>query len=127
MPASYDYDTKYEPPAPTIPVGLSRSGETSASQEIVALVDTGADATMLPVDVLKSAKTRYVQQRLMRGVMGEPKTVNLYLAAVHVAGHVIHGIRAIAGPEGSEAIIGRDVLNQLEITLNGPAHEVWIA
>jgi predicted aspartyl protease len=127
MPASYDYDTKYEPPAPTIPVGLSRSGETSASQEIVALVDTGADATMLPVDVLKSAKTRYVQQRLMRGVMGEPTTVNLYLAAIHVAGHVIHGIRAIAGPEGSEAIIGRDVLNRLEITLNGPAHEVWIA
>jgi len=127
MPASYDYDTKYEPPAPTIPVGLSRSGETSASQEIVALVDTGADATMLPVDVLKSAKTRYVQQRLMRGVMGEPTTVNLYLAAIHVAGHVIHGNRAIARPEGSEAIIGRDVLNQLEITLNGPAHEVWIA
>ena len=127
MPASYDYDTKYEPPAPTIPVGLSRSGETSASQEIVALVDTGADATMLPVDVLKSAKTRYVQQRLMRGVMGEPTTANLYLAAIHVAGHVIQGIRAIAGPEGSEAIIGRDLLNQLEITLNGPAHEVWIA
>ena len=82
---------------------------------------------MMPVNVLKSAKARYVQQRLMRGVVGESATVNLYLAAVHVAGHVIHGIRAIAGPEGSEAIIGRDVLNQLEITMNGPAHEVWIA
>lgn len=43
MPASYDYDTSYEPPAPAIPVGLSRSGETSASQEMIALVDTGGD------------------------------------------------------------------------------------
>jgi hypothetical protein len=29
-------------------------------------------------------------------------------------------------PVGSEAIIGRDVLNELEITFNGPAHELWI-
>ncbi len=28
---------------------------------------------------------------------------------------------------GSEAILGRDVLNQLELTLNGPAQETWVA
>ncbi len=48
MPVSYDYDTNYEPLAPTMPVGLSSSGETSASQEIVTLVDTRADAKMIP-------------------------------------------------------------------------------
>lgn len=126
MPASYDYDSDYEPAAPVIPVGLSRAGAIEAAQEIIALVDTGADATMIPVDVLKSAGARYVQQRSMRGVVGGSTTVNLYLTAVHVAGNVIHGIRAVAVPVGSEAIIGRDVLNQLEITLNGPAHEIWI-
>lgn len=81
---------------------------------------------MIPVDVFRSAGARYVEQRSMRGVVGGSTTVNLYLTGVHVAGHAIHGIRAVAVPVGSEAIIGRDVLNQLEITLNGPAHEIWI-
>ena len=40
---------------------------------------------------------------------------------------IIHGIRAVAVPEGAEAIIGRDVLNQLEVTLNGLALEISIA
>lgn len=62
----------------------------------------------------------------MRGVIGGSMMVNLYLTAVHVAGHVFHDIRAVAAPVGSEAILGRDVLNQLEIILNGPARKVQI-
>ena len=60
----------------------------------------------------------------MRGVVGEAITVNLYLTAVHVGEHTIHGIRAVAIPAGSEAIVGRDVLNQLVVRLNGLAHVV---
>jgi hypothetical protein len=30
-------------------------------------------------------------------------------------------------PIDSQPILGRDVLNQLELTLNGPAQELWIA
>ena len=52
--------------------------------------------------------------------------MNLYLASVHIAGVVIHGIRAVAARDTTEAILGRDVLNQLEIVLNGPAQELWL-
>ena len=71
MTTSYDYDSSYEPAAPIIPVGLSPSGEISVRQEITALVDSGADATMIPVNVLTTAGARYVEQRQMRGVVGE--------------------------------------------------------
>lgn len=127
MATSYDYNRDYYPAAPTILIGLSPSGGTEARIEITALVDTGADATMIPEDVLISAGARYVQQHRMRGVVGESVSVDLYLTAVHIASHTIHGIRAIAIPPHSEAIVGRDVLNQLEITLNGPALEMWVA
>jgi predicted aspartyl protease len=53
-------------------------------------------------------------------------TVNLYLAAVHIGEYIVHGVRAVAVSSGDESIVGRDVLNQLEVLLNGPAHEVWI-
>ncbi len=127
MTTSYDYDSSYEPAAPVAPIGLSPSGETTARRRVTALLDSGADATMIPVDELIAAGARYVEQRQMRGVVGESVRVNLYLTAVHIGNHEIHGIRAIGVAVGSEAIIGRDVLNQLEVMLNGPAHETWIS
>jgi predicted aspartyl protease len=127
MTTQYDYDNSYEPAAPVVLIGLSSSGETTARQEVAGLLDSGADATMIPVDVLTAAGARYVEQRQMRGVVGEAVAVNLYLAAVHIGEHIVRGIRAIGMPIGSEAIVGRDVLNQLEITLKGPAQETWIS
>lgn len=126
MTTSYAYDSSYEPAAPVVPIGLSPSGETTPRRQVSGLLDSGADATMIPVDVLTTAGARYVEQRQMRGVVGESIRVNLFLTAVHIGNHVIHGIRAVGVPAGSEVIIGRDVLNQLELTLNGPAHESWI-
>lgn len=35
--------------------------------------------------------------------------------------HSIHGVHVTATTHANEAIIGRDVLNQLVVTLNGPA------
>lgn len=51
MSVSYDYDLDYEPVAPIMPIGLSRAGKSEIRKEITALIDTGADATMIPVDV----------------------------------------------------------------------------
>jgi hypothetical protein len=59
-------------------------------------------------------------------VVGRAIRVNLYLTAVHIGDHILHGIRAIGTNNTSEAIIGRDVLNQIEVTLNGPALEVRV-
>ncbi len=53
--------------------------------------------------------------------------VDTYFTVVKIGPYVVRGIKAVAIPTGSEAILGRDVLNQLEITLNGPAQELWLA
>ena len=127
MTSSYPYDNNYDPAAPVVPVGLSPSGEAEARQQVQALLDSGADVTMIPVDILLNAGARFVERRQMRGVVGESVKVNLYLTAVHVGNHTLHGIRAIGMASGSESIVGRDVLNQLEINLNGLAHEVSIS
>lgn len=126
MTSSYEYDNSYEPAAPAVVIGLSPSGGDVPRQQLVALVDSGADASMLPTDVLTAAGARIIEQRQMRGVVGSAVTVNLYLTAVHIGNHTIHGIRAVGIAAGGEAIIGRDVLNQLEIILNGPAQEMMI-
>ena len=127
MNASYEYDANFTPAAPVAIIGLGPSGEVQIRQQVTALLDSGADGTMIPVDWLLAAGARFVEQRRMWGVVGNAVIVNLYLTAVHIGGHIIHGVRAVGGLSGTEAIIGRDVLNQLEVTLNGPAQETWIA
>ena len=126
MTTSFPYDVTYQPAAPVALIGVSPSGETESRQQIMAFLDSGADATMLPIDLLIAAEARYVEQGRMRGVIGDGAVVNMYLTAIHLDGQPVHGIRVVALPVGSEAIVGRDVLNQFEITLNGPAHETWI-
>lgn len=51
---------------------------------------------------------------------GHAQTVNLYLVEVQIGSYKIPGIRAV-GLKTTEAILGRDVLNQLIITLDGIA------
>lgn len=119
------YDAGYHPAAPVVPIGLSPSGIDTVHQQLTAMLDTGADATMIPLAVLNEAGCRYVAQKRLRGVIGVA-TVSLYLAAIHIAGTTVHGLRIVAMQGSSEAILGRDVINQLELTLHGPAQELWI-
>lgn len=57
----------------------------------------------------------------MRGVAGSSQPVELYLVAIHIGDQIINGIHAVALPSPNEIILGRDVLNQLTLTLDGLA------
>ena len=123
---SHSYDSwHYDPAMPVVEIALL-SPETGVSLiQLTALVETGADATMLPANVLEAAGARYVQTLRLRGVTEQSLSVETFVTIVRLGPHTVYGVQAVAMPVGSEAIIGRDVLNELEITLNGPAHELW--
>jgi len=122
---SFDYSDIYTPPAPILELGVSKTAGTSELL-ISALVDSGADATMLPLSILQQIGARFVETRQMRGVTGVAQKVDCYRVTVRIGSQVIPGIRAIATTSSQEAIIGRDVLNQLVVTLNGLAQVVEI-
>jgi len=64
---------------------------------------------------------KYVDSAYVRGITGHRELVELYLITVHIGGQHVHAVRAAALPASEEAILGRNVLNQLNITLNGAA------
>jgi len=122
---SNEYDSvNYDPAAPLVEVGVSRPGADEAAAQLAALIDTGADATMLPIDLLQAAGGRYVTTRQMRGVTNQIVTVEMYLVTLFIGPFEFRGIEAIATAEDAEAIVGRDVLNQMIVTLNGLANSV---
>jgi predicted aspartyl protease len=87
---------------------------------VTALVDSGADATMIPINLLRKIRALVVETRRLRGVTGSSKVVQLYGVTIRIEGFVLPAVHVIA-TVGDEATLGRNVLNHLIVTLNGLA------
>jgi Retroviral aspartyl protease len=117
----FAYNTVYDPPAPFIPVTVDGHDPTRSPVTITAFLDSGADGTMLPIDVLQAVGAQYEASLWLRGTTGSRQRVDSYTVSLHIATATVYAISAVAMPAGSEPLIGRDVLNQLVVTLNGLA------
>jgi len=110
------YDTHRDPPAPVLPVRLGTPGE-EVSYSLVALVDSGADTTVIPVEVANRLRLPRVGEIGIRGVGGIRQRAQIHTVMVEVAGFR-GSVEAIA--LGGEGLIGRDLLNRWVVTLRGP-------
>ncbi len=110
-----------------VEITIRKTGRSATEVTLSALVDSGADATMLPITALQAVAARYVETRQMRGIIGAAYYVDLYLVTVQLGPHTIPAIRAIAADSDAEPIVGHDVLNQLLVVLNGPAGVTEVA
>jgi predicted aspartyl protease len=111
------YAVDYDPPAP---VAMLRLGapDSSATVLLRALIDTGADVTVVPAVVARKLRLPLVDHVTVRGVGGRPFRVGVHAASAEVA-----GLRCVARVVafGREPILGRDLLNRLVVRLDGPA------
>lgn len=118
---TFPYDEGYRPAMPVVQVELVAPGRAPLPRLLPALVDSGSDGTLVPINLLEEAGARCVGEARLRGVTGPSQLVNIYLVNLQVGTHVVRGVRAVAAPEQSEFILGRNALNHLVVTLNGPA------
>jgi len=109
-------------PMPVIPITL-RDGAGHTTAILSAILDTGSDGTFAPLSLLKAAGFQAGRQRghlfttrtevLPEVVIGYALT--LTIGPLELAGTTVFGSREIA-----EVILGRDILNQLVFTYDGP-------
>lgn len=119
--SSFLYSPAYSPPAPVVTVALFNGDESAREISVEALLDSGADGTIVPLQYLRQLAAPYLESRRMRTVSGEISWVDLYAVSLRISSHVLHGISAVGSARGTEILIGRDILNQLVVTLDGPA------
>ena len=117
----YDYNSTYSPAAPFLPIAVDGYDPAKPPVIVLAFVDTGADGTMLPEDILRAVGAEYEDTVQMRGVAGGMQRLDRYTVRIQIESQVVHAVSAVATVAGGEALIGRDVLNHLVMTLNGPA------
>ncbi len=113
----FEYSREYEPAAPVIYVNIKTRYGTSGA--VPAFLDSGADGTIVPLNILQQIGARYIDKRQLSGITGGPQIVGLDPIQIQIGEETIYGIDA-AG-YGEEIILGRDALNQLVLLLNGPA------
>ena len=124
--AAFPYDSSYDPPAPVIPIRIGVPNRSEPEDQHLAFLDSGADATAIPVDLLWAIGARVVGQGRLSGVTGVSIEVDLFRVVIYMPTGVTYGIRAVGAKDDDVIILGRDVLNQWRITLDGPGETVEI-
>jgi hypothetical protein len=80
---SHEYDSDYYPAMPTIELQICRRvGQLSLT--LKAIVDSGADATMIPLRYLRQLNVRKGQTKWLSGITGGRYEVDMYLLAVQI-------------------------------------------
>ncbi len=118
MPA-YD-DRLFAPPAPIARVVVRRLDREESVGDVPMLIDTGADATLLPRSAATSLGLEGTGDRYqLVGFDGTVSESEAVLASLVFLRRNFRGRYLLTDAE--VGVIGRDILNHLRLLLDGPA------
>lgn len=117
---SYGYNTQMTPPAPFVHVKLRSPDGSAQVDQVPAQVDSAADRTAIPDTVATALGLVPIRNLPVGGVGGHRSTVPTCLVelAVHDLPFRDLEVFVIAGEPW--VLLGRDVLNNYRIILDGP-------
>lgn len=126
--AEFVYDESYAPiPLPRVSVTLHNSqlGNSASFDDVIP--DTGADLSCWPAQDLRSLGLTLFQrfQGVSKSFGAAEQRAEFYPATVEI-GRVRYRA-VIEAVDEQERLLGRDVLNQMVITFDGPGRKVIIA
>jgi predicted aspartyl protease len=115
-----EYDAEnFEPPAPVAYVTLRNPATGAWLSDVPMLIDTGADATLLPISAVEQLGIYIEDSDFEVQVFdGELKRLKLAKLELYVLGKKFVGEYLLVDrPIG---ILGRNILNNIRILLDGP-------
>ncbi|MBI3914386.1 MAG: retroviral-like aspartic protease family protein [Chloroflexi bacterium] len=117
------YTQKYNPPVPVLRVRLGYAGNQPLSDSYEAIVDTGADATIVPEEVARKLKATPLNPGQLLTQWGDSHPITIYLLDVQIGDLVLPGVVVAADAETDEVVLGRNILNKLPLFLDGPLQQ----
>lgn len=122
MTRRFPYDRTRSPAAPVLPVRFGPPG-APASAAAAALVDSGAELSVVPERLARSLRLPVIGEVTVQGVAGA-RRARIYRAELEVNGV---GLSIEVAGVGTHTLLGRDVLNRWTLILRGPEGELEIA
>jgi len=125
---SFAYDTTYpNEPLPVMTVEFRKQSGAPGISLAHVILDTGADASALPwADCEQLALDPEKGTPSVMGGVGETALPTVVFGAWAYLDGTDYPCRLQADFTGHERILGRDVLNRLEVVFRGPSREVVI-
>ncbi len=119
-----DTQVKLEPPAPLLEIVLSNpSGLTVPSTAVEALIDSGADITVIPRRFVEQLQLKLIDQLPVAGYegSGSERLVDVYSAKVVIQNVGEYVIRVLPSNDNL-VLLGRDIINYWDLFLHGKAN-----
>ncbi len=117
---SYPHDSNYTWAFPRLPVIVYAVAGSMMTESLAAEVDTGADMTLVPLSYLQRIQAEEIYTARLRGHWGNAYPVNVYFVDLEVDGQRLPGIEVVGDPHTSTMLLGRNVLNRLNLLIAGP-------
>jgi hypothetical protein len=115
-----DYDaTRFSPPAPVALVSLRNPERGTERVGVAMLLDTGADVTMLPHNIVEELGVGYSADSYeLSDFAGRTSNAHAVRAEIVFLGLTFRGQFLLI--EQDWGIIGRNILNAVSLTFDGP-------
>jgi predicted aspartyl protease len=126
-----EYSRVKFPPAPVLNIELSAPRDGARVGPFPALIDTGGDFILVPQSWLLDAGAPEMRWAYLRGLWSEQRPVTLYLVDLHLESGIlpeveVFGVEEEEADEDQEIVLGRNVLNQLILLLDGPRKQTEV-
>lgn len=115
----YNYNQQVSPPAPFVHVTVRHPQADTSIVDLPAQIDTAADLTALPAEVVMRLQLVPLDQLAIQGFGGQVSLVPTYVIEIAIRGLRPLLVKALGGTEPF-VLLGRDVLNEFRLELNGP-------
>ena len=115
----FAYSEQLSPPGLILPT-IFRSIGSHDAMSIEGKIDTGADMTVIPLELKNRLKLKAFTLRRCRGALASDFiTVSSFFIEYSFDGTAFYELEVLATSR-PKALLGRDILNGLVLTANGP-------
>ncbi len=123
---SHPYLDTYDPPMPVLEIQLGYPEETLTLGPLTAIVDTGADGTLVPQSLVDEIGAPFVDDVRIRSHWGEWCNTQMFTVDVGIGELRLAAVEVVGDDQDTEIILGRNILNRLRLLLDGPAGQVEV-
>ncbi len=123
--STFPYDSSETPPAPYIDLQLCPLRHPNRLIRVRAKLDSGAGLTVIPLDLVNRWRLQEYGRIRVQGFNGTISIRSIYRIDLSIGSRWFRDI-AVTATRRSNILLGRDILNQFCITLDGPRQIVEI-
>jgi predicted aspartyl protease len=126
MTVVYSYSHSSFPPIPIVEISLSAPNIENWLAMQPAIVDSGADFTIVPLDLLRLLSAPIVRSATLSSHARDRRSIDVYEVDLLLGEVKFPYIEVVGDPKTPEILLGRNLLNLLDLRLEGPRQRLHI-